>query len=671
MSSTPFSYKNGKEEKTDIFLIYPPYIFPSAPPSSLVYLSSFLKKYGINTKLFDLSLEFFYYISSHQTIKKAIKLALKNARRNENMSLWNFLDVKTFCEKVDEAIEILKGKKFFNFKKYNEAYIILSQLFSLYNNIYPELKFSLISIFPERCKGKTSIAPCIKHIIKDPFLDFIDKFFRKNDELFESKLIGLSVNYESQLFPALIIADYMKKKNNKVKIVIGGSFFTKFCLEEFAEKTSKSLNLIFNHIDYGVLCEGETPLLSLYDAISNDKSFEGVPNLLHKENGKIKFTFFGPRENLNKLPTPDYTLLPIKKYLAPYELIPLHTSRGCYWDKCAFCSGHLNYSKRGYRIRPIEKIKEDIKTISKQFHSPIIMFTDAALHPETAQKISEIIIKEGLKVNWEIEGIRMDKNLSSEFIKKLEESNCVAINFGIESFTSRILEKMQKGVDLSKVIRNLEKLKYSDIWVKGSLILYFPEETEEERIHSINLAIKLLDSHVIFPLYIPYGSEIYNNPRKFGILNKNEFPAKIDDKVKEFYINNIKKGKYSAFWSKPFLYPHLYCFLAFYGKRGLKSIPQSLYKGRNIKRNDKLLLNPNIIYKIAANRYIIFTGYKIVILKGIEKYIMDYVKGMGEVTTNTLLNYLKEYNIKESKILTTVKNMLNVGVLINRDDEKG
>ena len=60
------------------------------------------------------------------------------------------------------------------------------------------------------------------------------------------------------------------------------------------------------------------------------------------------------------------------------------------------------------------------------------------------------------------------------------------------------------------VIGKCHNVKHRDL---KELIVYFPSEDEKERMHSLKLAIKLLDSHVVFPLSVKYGNEIYNNPK--------------------------------------------------------------------------------------------------------------------------------------------------------------
>jgi anaerobic magnesium-protoporphyrin IX monomethyl ester cyclase len=73
-----------------------------------------------------------------------------------------------------------------------------------------------------------------------------------------------------------------------------------------------------------------------------------------------------PPEDINSLPTPDFDGLPLDKYLSPVRVLPLQSSRGCYWGRCAFCTHSLGYGKR-YQPRQPAKVAADIRQLKERY----------------------------------------------------------------------------------------------------------------------------------------------------------------------------------------------------------------------------------------------------------------------------------------------------------------
>jgi radical SAM superfamily enzyme YgiQ (UPF0313 family) len=116
-------------------------------------------------------------------------------------------------------------------------------------------------------------------------------------------------------------------------VVVGGHIITAL------SDVLKKYNELFDHFfDSAVLNEGERPLLKLVENISQGKALDDVPNLIYSDNGKIRANDIMLPEHINSLPTPCFDGLPFDLYLNPEIVLPISSSRGCYWGKCAFCS---------------------------------------------------------------------------------------------------------------------------------------------------------------------------------------------------------------------------------------------------------------------------------------------------------------------------------------------
>jgi len=117
-------------------------------------------------------------------------------------------------------------------------------------------------------------------------------------------------------------------------IVIGGVHATiagKKCLEESA---------ILDAVVYG---EGEFTLLELVECLEKKQPFTAVKGLIYRDGGQVKENEPRPvMENIDKLPVPDRSLVPIADYLpafSQYRKLPvtnMFTTRGCPF-RCIFC----------------------------------------------------------------------------------------------------------------------------------------------------------------------------------------------------------------------------------------------------------------------------------------------------------------------------------------------
>ncbi len=143
------------------------------------------------------------------------------------------------------------------------------------------------------------------------------------------KYVGLTAVTIS-FFRSLDIAKKIKEKNKEIKILFGGPHITAAPNETFKKYGE--------HIDVGVLGEGELTLIDLLKTLDDKKSLKKVNGIIFEKNNKIIITparkFI---ENLDVLPIPAWDLLPnLGKYYSPpahtlkkYPAALLVTSRGC------------------------------------------------------------------------------------------------------------------------------------------------------------------------------------------------------------------------------------------------------------------------------------------------------------------------------------------------------
>jgi radical SAM superfamily enzyme YgiQ (UPF0313 family) len=163
-----------------------------------------------------------------------------------------------------------------------------------------------------------------------------------------------------------------------------------------------------------------------------------------------------------------------------------------------------------------------LKLLSKKYKTNYFEFCDSSLNnnPNFLEKVCDALIKYSLNIKW-ISMIRPD-NLSENLLEKMKRSGCVHLRFGIESFSKRILKKMNKPFKLETALKSLQYSSKAGIINEVFLVVGFPTETEEdlnETISYIKEYSRYID-HVGFSIFrIDYGSLIFKNPKHYGITN--------------------------------------------------------------------------------------------------------------------------------------------------------
>jgi len=311
-------------------------------------------------------------------------------------------------------------------------------------------------------------------------------------------LIGFSVCF-SQLFASLTAAKKIHADFPDSTIVFGGSN----CIETVSEELLYHFPFI-SHIIEG---EGEKQLEELCLSLPLEKE---ITTNIHRGI---------PQQDINMLPTPDYTsyfneLVTVFPDIPFSPTLPIEFSRGCWWNKCAFCN--LNMQWHGYRYKQASKVRADVEKLIKQFQCLDFTFCDNALPPKEADSFFQAFSQKKLDLHFfaEVRSITDPEQLGLYSAGGLK-----SVQAGIEAFSTSLLKKMNKGV---RVIDNLAIMKYcteAGIQLDGNMIVEFPSTTEDE----IKETLANLDFAFPFrPLsaaafFLGSGSPMEQSPEKFSL----------------------------------------------------------------------------------------------------------------------------------------------------------
>ncbi|MFH1288977.1 MAG: radical SAM protein [bacterium] len=315
----------------------------------------------------------------------------------------------------------------------------------------------------------------------------------------------------------------IKKAFPKIKIIAAGFLATNFP-EDILIKSS---------IDIIIRGEPELIFSKLYGQIKSNGSLQTIDGISFKDGKNIISTPAANRiENLDKLPFPNLSILKnnLNIYKEPYLNQPFTTmtiSRGCQFQ-CSFC-----IHTYGIKVfsRSLKSIEEEIEYNLTKFGVKNIRFMDDTftLNKDKTLLICDLLRK--YKINWTCLS-RVD-TLNKELAVAMKNSGCKRVYLGIESGSQKILNLLNKNINVSCLKEKLREIKSSGLEISGFFITGIPGETEEDLDKSIRLAIETdLDYIVVKILKIWPGTELYN---RYGGKKDLKEERKAIEREKRFY----------------------------------------------------------------------------------------------------------------------------------------
>ncbi len=237
------------------------------------------------------------------------------------------------------------------------------------------------------------------------------------------------------------------------------------------------------HFDWVLKGECEYTFAQFLKALDGGdaKELGEVPGLCGARNGEVWLNNPTPPliKKLDDIPLPARHLLPMDRYfqLNPERLVYIFTTRGCPF-KCIFCQ--KDYTGRGFRVRSVESICDELEFIIKAYDPGIILFVDEILTLRRARirEMCDEILRRGLKFEW-IANTRGDC-VDYPLLKHMHRAGCRRIYYGWETGSQRMLDVLKKDCTAEQVVESARLTRRAGIWAKVYLIVGSPGETMED-----------------------------------------------------------------------------------------------------------------------------------------------------------------------------------------------
>lgn len=274
-----------------------------------------------------------------------------------------------------------------------------------------------------------------------------------------------------------------------------------------------------------VLGEGELTFLEIYDAVKGKGVFHEIPGLCFREGNEIHFTEKRSLINdLDTLPFPARDLLPMHLYYSPPtkslsegSVANIVASRGCPFH-CTYCLSDFMWNGK-YRYRSPENVVQEIEELVQTYGISEFNFNDDLFtaNKKRLLRFCELIIKKKLNIRWVCMS-RADY-IHPDILKFMKKAGCGKIAMGLESGSQKVLNAMNKQIDLPKSLEAVNEIKKAGIKVGVSFVMGHIGETEETIKETIKLAKRCNADTVAFFQASPYpGTEFYRVVKEAGYL---------------------------------------------------------------------------------------------------------------------------------------------------------
>ncbi|MBN2596447.1 MAG: radical SAM protein [Marinifilaceae bacterium] len=549
----------------DLFLVTPPFTQLNTPYPATAYLKGFLNEKNRSSFQMDLGIEVILELFSKEGLSEIFEIAFQkeqiiseNASRiyalrehyllaindvfsflqGKNQTLARQICTENFLPQASrfnqvEDLEWAFGLMGMQDKAKHLATLFLEDLSDFITECIDE-NFGF-GRYAERLGRSASTFDQLQEHLQEE-LSYIDelslKILAKQLNIQNPKLVCFSVPFPGNLYSAFRCAQFIKKEYPAIKIVMGGGFPN-------TELRSLTDPRVFDFVDYITLDDGELPLELLANHVLNPvNETPALKRTFERIKGEVTYNNYSPIQDYkqNELGTPDYSDLLLDKYISVIEIAnPMHSlwsdgrwnkltmAHGCYWGKCTFCDGSLNYIKYFEPIAAkvladrIEKIVA--QTGEKGFH-----FVDEAAPPALMKALAIEIIKRNLNITWWT-NVRFEKSFTKDLCLLLKASGCIAVSGGLEVASDRLLKLINKGVTLKQVAQVTNNFTETGIMVHAYLMYGFPSQTMQETIDSLEVVRQIFELGIVQSAFwhqfaLTAHSPVGLNPEAYGITPK-------------------------------------------------------------------------------------------------------------------------------------------------------
>ena len=245
--------------------------------------------------------------------------------------------------------------------------------------------------------------------------------------------------------------------------------------------------------DVTVFGEGEQTMLEIVKAVNEGvrKEFAHIDGVafLSEEHGVIKTAERKKIKDINDLPLPNRKKINMQLYLDTWQeahgqsAMTVSTQRGCPYT-CKWCSTAV-YGQ-SYRRRKPSNVAQELKLLKETYKPDSIWFVDDVftVSHKWLKEFRDEVIKQDALIPFEC--ITRADRMSEDVVKWLKEAGALRIWIGAESGSQKVIDLMERRVDVSTVRNMIHLTKKNGMQAGTFIMLGYPGETEEDIVATAN-----------------------------------------------------------------------------------------------------------------------------------------------------------------------------------------
>jgi radical SAM superfamily enzyme YgiQ (UPF0313 family) len=343
-------------------------------------------------------------------------------------------------------------------------------------------------------------------------------------ELLETtpKFLGLYVNLMTKINIVKII-DFVRNSPSlcHTKIILGGP-----------EVRNHAENFLKRGADVVIVGEGEITMLELVNVWNENRSineiYEKLPSvqgiIYHDLSNNLVATAERDKiKNIDELPFPNRKKINLHKYSDAWKkhhgksTLSISSMRGCPYT-CKWCSRAV-YGL-SYRRNSPAKVVQEIKEMQMNYQPDALWFVDDVftISHKWLREFAVELAKEQVTLQYEC--ITRADRMNEEIVELLKETGCFRVWIGAESGSQKVIDLMDRRVDVVKVREMIQLAQKSGIEAGTFIMLGYPGETEEDIEETLSHLKAANPSHFTLTVAYPIkGTELYQEVEaQLGVL---------------------------------------------------------------------------------------------------------------------------------------------------------
>jgi hypothetical protein len=429
------------ERRDKILLAILPYWSPIVPPVGLAALKSFLQPRGYKIKAVDIiakkeSLEFYY--EYFDVLAKCIPAEKR----------------RTFYNIGHDLLEkhMMAHLNYTDEKEYIELVKLL-----IYHHFYVNVQTQYVVVLNQ---------------VLDQYYERLRRYFLFLLKYEKPDVVGITV-YKTTLPASLFVLKLAKEIYPHIRTVIGGGIFADSHapgspnFERLLQATSQYIDKIFI---------GQGELLFLKYLRGELPSSQRVYTQQNLKSEPLSF---------EDTDIPDFSDFNIYKY----SHLAATASIGCMF-KCSFCNEKTFWGK--FRKKDTRLVVDEMIKLHQQHNRQLFFMTDSLLNP-VIEELANEMTRSKVPLYYDAY-FRIDE--ASTKIKNTmlwRRGGLYRVRLGIESGSQRMLDKMNKKINLDQVKAALSGLAFAGIKTTTYWLIGHPGETEEDFQKTLALVKELKD----------------------------------------------------------------------------------------------------------------------------------------------------------------------------------